>query len=810
MRFEIDPRVVFRLGEDLISDDAQAIAELIKNAYDADSPWVRVTIDTTSEMPSMHGDRTLCGAVAIEDAGGGMTQEEIEHGWLRIAVSNKREMKSEGRTTARGRTPLGDKGLGRLGAQRLGEEIELVTRARGDEPISVRFSWADFVQTDTLSDVPVLAHPAERSRPGTTVRILGLREHGYWSSSDRRGARLERELSQIISPYEGVQGFDVTVQINGVRLELFELTTRLRESARARYAFVFDERTLRVRGDLRLAFLQPNRTSGPDVERYQRFAVYDEGRAFRRYLAERDTMREYGLRSPNSPGFAAFEWTVSIDELSELYLDSNSQFISPGPFHGEVDSFDLGHGTSGAQEIFSRPAQYRDTVRLLAGVRVYRDGFRVRTDRDPLGLAEGASSARSAYGLKPETTTGFLSISARDNSALTEKTDREGFQDTPAFRNFEALLRHFSAEVDHLHSDVGRAWVQYVKGRLSNETAVTPEEAPEEAAAGLGERLAEGQELGGRVAAIATKIRSVSSAASDALDTDDGAEAGALKQAAQGLREVIDDARDVLEETDRYLTWITSVSALPALLGQEINVLRDQVVLSQETMSLGITAEALVHELLNVCDQLESRSAAFTKKVANDAVSPRAATAFADFVRSTSRALRKQASHLQPSLRYIRERKDSVTVGAFIGELAELHQDRLHDENVLVSALIVDDFTIRMNRGKLTQIFDNLLLNSEYWTREEKRRGGESTARILLEAHRPTVTVSDSGPGIAPSRVARIFEPFVSSKPEGRGLGLFIVRQLLDSEGCSIYLAPDVTAEGNYNTFIVDLSGAVA
>ena len=42
----IDPLVVFKLGQELVSDETQALLELIKNAYDADASFVRVTINT--------------------------------------------------------------------------------------------------------------------------------------------------------------------------------------------------------------------------------------------------------------------------------------------------------------------------------------------------------------------------------------------------------------------------------------------------------------------------------------------------------------------------------------------------------------------------------------------------------------------------------------------------------------------------------------------------------------------------------------------------------------------------------------------
>ena len=115
LRFDINATVVFRLGEELISDAAQAIVELVKNSYDADASWVKVTIDThaRNEWGRRYPDAT--GVIRVQDDGDGMDETTIQRGWLTIANSPKRQDKASGRVTQRGRTPIGDKGLGRLG-----------------------------------------------------------------------------------------------------------------------------------------------------------------------------------------------------------------------------------------------------------------------------------------------------------------------------------------------------------------------------------------------------------------------------------------------------------------------------------------------------------------------------------------------------------------------------------------------------------------------------------------------------------------------------------------------------------------------
>ena len=55
--FDIDATVVKRLGEELISDEVSAIMELVKNSYDADADWVKITISTEGQVPEGIGVR---------------------------------------------------------------------------------------------------------------------------------------------------------------------------------------------------------------------------------------------------------------------------------------------------------------------------------------------------------------------------------------------------------------------------------------------------------------------------------------------------------------------------------------------------------------------------------------------------------------------------------------------------------------------------------------------------------------------------------------------------------------------------------
>jgi len=80
-----------------------------------------------------------------------------------------------------------------------------------------------------------------------------------------------------------------------------------------------------------------------------------------------------------------------------------------------------------------------------------------------------------------------------------------------------------------------------------------------------------------------------------------------------------------------------------------------------------------------------------------------------------------------------------------------------------------------------------------------------------LKIEKPFVQISDNGLGIDPAVEERIFQPFITTKPKkvGRGLGLFIVQQLLESNGCDIVLLPQKNEYGRRYIFQINFSSVL-
>ena len=159
--------------------------------------------------------------------------------------------------------------------------------------------------------------------------------------------------------------------------------------------------------------------------------------------------------------------------------------------------------------------------------------------------------------------------------------------------------------------------------------------------------------------------------------------------------------------------------------------------------------------------------------------------AYIEEVRSSVAAMRKQLTHLTPSLRYLRERRERIDMELFVEDLVRFYKDKLAANGIsLYVRTRTTGFSVHMNRGKLTQVFDNLILNAEYWLKESIGAGFIEKGEITITISQPYVQVTDNGRGVEESVEDSLFEPFVTMKRagEGRGLGcLYAVNSLTPS-----------------------------
>jgi HSP90 family molecular chaperone len=275
-KFKINSNVVKQLGEELVSDETTALTELVKNAFDADASFVNLEINTEDVVKDeslFYSDYS--GFIIVEDDGFGMSRKTIIESWLYISYSAKKHMKKLGQKTPSGRTPLGDKGLGRLSTQRLADICEIFTKEEvSKDELHVAFDWRNFNEQTSLSNVPVeVSEKKSNKENGTKLILTNLKNKEVWTGENLEN--LKGQLTQIISPYKKNRPFEIYLKINGKEYDFDKEKTSFRDIAVANYSFSFDGDKLTVQGRLR-----PEKLIGSKKDVFDLLVHSDQGHQF--------------------------------------------------------------------------------------------------------------------------------------------------------------------------------------------------------------------------------------------------------------------------------------------------------------------------------------------------------------------------------------------------------------------------------------------------------------------------------------------------------------------------------------------------
>ncbi len=776
--------------------------ELVKNSYDADADWVKITISTDGTAPNDLVHAGSKGYITLEDNGDGMTYNDIIKKWLVISLSDKREMKEQNKTTKKGRVPLGDKGVGRLSTQRLGQQLEMISGVLDSVELNhLAFNWNDFTSRIPLTKVPVkhFVTPKKPKKKGTKLAVTRLANPDVWK---KEGAdRFRGQLSQLIFPYQKKRPFAVYLSINGDDKGLDEITEDLQSQAIGHYEFNFTGDKLIIDGKIRLGKLRGN----DPKDEFDKYLLLDNGQDFLSFLTNETDNKKYflpGISTENGWYFSFhrdFEFNKDFPGKKEIIsLTDNTDkavIANPGPFSGEIDDYDL-RGTDSTDEIFDGLKQFKNLVTNQIGIRIFRDGFGIKPygfdGQDWLNLGSGQTSGASFYGLRPNNVVGFVAISMAKNAQLKELTSREGFTESPYSRNFMLLMQRVVREINTVLERTRRSYTDY-KRHLAEK--VTGFQSIAQPVALLKQTSRQAEAVTTRSHQAQRRFTDLSKTLNVQVDRIQNeplfagpGEAVTLPLLKEAQEMVTEGAR-LFGEINKILNEAKKWEETAAYVSTKVTNLEGQIVQFTELAGLGLTAEALTHDVYVLLERINTHTDEF-KQALNRAAVPTAVYEFIEYVRSFSRDLHRQLNHLSPSLKFNREKKETTTASKIVTRIQSYYQNRFEKSGIEFNIIAHSDFIVSANPGKLTQIFDNLILNSEYWLRERKRTESDFSPEIRIEINEPTIKISDNGFGISKNIESTLFQPFITTKPSeiGRGLGLFIVQQLLESMGCDILL----------------------
>lgn len=412
MEFSFRPkaRILQLLGDELIGSPRLAVFELVKNAYDADADQVDVFLQKVDSKNPY---------IVIQDNGTGMDLATIRDIWLVPAHGHRGDQRKSLTRTAKGRLPLGEKGLGRFAVHKLGDRILLVTRAKGKKECVVDIDWQAFIEKPFLSDARVEVIEREPEvftgrKTGTRIVISSLKEK-KWTRGEAR--RLLRQITSITSPFSNTDDeFSASLHVPEYPewLENVPDMDSLLDRAPWHFSFLLENGVFKWTYEFR---------GVPGLKVEKRTVTSDERPL---QIVQRTLFDDFGLPVPK----AAARKVIATGETT----------AGIGPVRGEFFVYDRD------REIINRIGESQLVQSILdeqGGVRVYRDGIRVYNYGEPgddwlgLDLRRVNTPTRN---ISRNIIMGYIELSLADSQALVEKTNREGFVESDAYERLRSVV----------------------------------------------------------------------------------------------------------------------------------------------------------------------------------------------------------------------------------------------------------------------------------------------------------------------------------------------------------------------------------
>ena len=209
--------------------------------------------------------------------------------------------------------------------------------------------------------------------------------------------------------------------------------------------------------------------------------------------------------------------------------------------------------------------------------------------------------------------------------------------------------------------------------------------------------------------------------------------------------------------------------------------LEQRLVQADKLSSIGLLAAGVAHEVNTPLAVISTYAQMLAKQVAEDS---QKSLILDKIAKQTFRA----SEIVNSLLNFSRTSSTSfgeVKLNRVIQETLSLLEHQLQKTGIQVRTELDPELgPVQGNAGKLQQVFLNLILNA----RDAMGSGGALEVRTWQEGARARIEVADSGTGIAPEHLHRVYDPFFTTKParQGTGLGLAVTYGIIQEHGGSI------------------------
>ncbi|MCW1968553.1 MAG: ATP-binding protein [Anaerolineae bacterium] len=745
--FSVSARVAMQLGRESISNSIVAIIELVKNAYDANANKVMIRFANLNTKNPL---------LIIEDNGDGMSKEQLINHWLVIGTTHKQDLSY---SNAKQRVHTGEKGLGRLGLDRLCNKtiIKSLTNISA-EKFELHVDWTKYEKnnqrlesvkhelylTATFDDFPIHNKQSIVIKSGTQMILSDLKDE--WDKDSIKN--LQNELNLLLSPFSEVADFSVEIETN------FE-----------------DFKSLD--GSVSSSSLIEN----AEWEIFAELSPKDE-------VLIKITSRRNKIDYSEGP-----------QKWSEVF---NSKHRLPRCGPAIFKAFFFAREKTDLDSHIITKAQVSNFLNANQGIRIYRDGFRVKPYGDPKGEFDwlgllmqknrhpGGVRSLEKWHVGYNQLVGAVFISRSSNPNLVDQTNREGLMLLPAFEDLKFFILNVINKFEYERQQFERN-KHHSKNTLQEQeqTVAESNKATQEALEGFEDQLI-------KISEIFSHNEEKSINANEIIAI---------------LQPTVDNFKNVLKKSQK------DQHDLKKILTEQVQDLQLQKDTLGNLASLGILTTSFGHETQNWVNLL-SNNAYHLKDDLPKYLTPMF-TLISDEERSNaidqinliSRYSDKIKTFSEFALKNVgrdKRNRKKINLSNLVNRTLSYFKD-LFTEREIELELKLNSNTTKIWAFEMDweSILINLVTNA-VWAMENTKQQRSRKIRITLLELDDAIKLSfaDSGKGISPYDLDKIYEVGYSTRFDsnknliGTGMGLTIMRNFVEFYSGNIKCEPSCDLGG--------------
>ncbi len=238
------------------------------------------------------------------------------------------------------------------------------------------------------------------------------------------------------------------------------------------------------------------------------------------------------------------------------------------------------------------------------------------------------------------------------------------------------------------------------------------------------------------------------------------------------------DLKDKLKKSGNR-AHVRQITKVEADYKREKGFLSRRAEMTEDLAGVGLSVEMASHDIMLLMKRAEdigSRIARIARSLDSDEIQEQA-----DMLVGVLHQITNGMRDIQSLFKSSRRRRKVLKVEPILDKIHQIYRSLLERSEIRYQKVEVGSSPLTANTtdGVIMQVLINLFDNASYWL--ETVDPAKREIRVTVDREEGELTFSDSGPGVDTDDLPYIFEPFYSGKgQEGRGLGLYIARQLLE------------------------------